>query len=196
MSNNPQKKAPGRPRSEASRRALLDATTRLLSEHSIRDLTIEGIAREAGVGKPTIYRWWGDKCLLVMDAYFDSMAPELEIPPGDTTMETLATFVQRVVRILQGPAGRIAAEMVGEGQSRPQILEDFRERFFTQLLGPARQTLAAGQAAGEIDPELDVELALTLLFGPVFYRLLIGGQALDEQFAEELCQRVLPTFER
>jgi len=182
---------PGRPRSEDAHRALLDATARLMAAMPIRDITIGGIAKEAGVGKPTIYRWWESKCALVMDAFLATAAPEIPFPKSGSAVDALTLQVERVISLLRGRSGRIVAEMVGEGQADPHILEEFRDRFFSRLLAPARAVIERGKASGELDPDLDTDLALDLIYGPVYYRLLVGHQPLDAAFAKALPERVV-----
>jgi len=170
---------------------LLDATARLMASMPIRDITIAGIAREAGVGKPTIYRWWESKCALVMDAFLATAAPEIPFPKSGSTVDALTLQVARMIALLRGRPGGIVAEMVGEGQADPHILEEFRDRFFSRLLAPARAVIERGKERGEIDPDLDTDLALDLIYGPVYYRLLVGHQPLDERFAKALPERVV-----
>ncbi len=184
-----QRKA-GRPRSEAAQQAILDATTRLMEAMPIRNITIEGIAKEARVGKPTIYRWWDSKCALVMDAFLFDAAPKVPFPKSGSAVDVLTLQVKRVIKLLRGRSGRIVAEMVGEGQSDAHILEEFRDRFFSRLLAPARAVIDAGKQSGELDPGLDTDLALDLIYGPIYYRLLVGHQPLDERFAKALPVRV------
>lgn len=182
---------PGRPRSAAAHRAILDVTTRQMEVMPIRDITIEGIAREAGVGKPTIYRWWDSKCSLVMEAFLESAAPKITFPENESTMAALMEQVKLVVEMLRGRAGGIVAEMVGEGQADPHILEEFRDRFFSELLAPARAVIERGKKSGELDKDLDTDLAIDLIYGPIYYRLLVGHGPLDEAFARALPERVL-----
>ena len=185
---------PGRPRSEEAHQALLDATTRLMETMPIRNITIGGIAKEAGVGKPTIYRWWDSKCALVMDAFLATTAPKIPFPKSGSAVDALALQVKRVIKLLRGRTGRIVAEMVGEGQSDPHILGEFRDRFFSQLLAPARAIIERGKESGELDKDLDTDLALDLIYGPIYYRLLVGHQPLDETFAKALPGSVLPAL--
>ena len=184
-------KKPGRPRSESARKAILSATAHLLEQCPIRELTIEGIAKQAGVGKPTIYRWWDGKCSLVMDAFFTSAVPKAPFAETGTVIQALTDQVRLLIKMLAGPSGRIIAEMIGEGQAQPQVMQRFRERFFSQLLDPARELIERGKQAGEIDKALDTELAIDLIYGPIYYRLLIGGQPLDEAFTAALPTRVM-----
>ena len=186
---------PGRPRSEEAHQAILDATVRLMEEMPIRTITISGIARAAGVGKPTIYRWWESKCALVMDAFLAAAAPDTLVVKGNSTADTLTLHVKNIIDLLNGRSGRIVAEMVGEGQSDPHILEEFRDRFFSRLLAPAREIIEQGKNSGELDRNLDTDLALDLVYGPICYRLLAGHQPLDAAFARALPQRVLPALQ-
>jgi len=100
---------PGRPRSEKAHQALLEATARLMERMPIRNITIGGIAREAGVGKPTIYRWWESKCALVMDAFLAASAPRIPFPKGVSTADALTHQIKCVIKLLNGRSGRIIA---------------------------------------------------------------------------------------
>lgn len=181
---------PGRPRSEEAHRALLDATARLMEEMPIRDITIGGIAKEAGVGKPTIYRWWESKCAIVMDAFLVSTAPQIPFPKSGSAVDALTLQIKSVIKLLRGRSGKIVAEMVGEGQSDPHILEEFRDRFFSPLLAPSRAVIERGKDSGELDKNLDTDLALDLIYGPIYYRLLVGHQPLDGRLAMALPERI------
>ncbi len=192
-SSNLARKA-GRPRSEKSRQALLAATRRLLAKKPVSSLTIEGIAREAGVGKPTIYRWWDSKCALVMDAFLTDIAPLVPITENGSAIAALNQQVKLVIELLRGRSGRIVADMVGEGQADPHVLEEFRERFFSQLLAPARAVIERGKETGEIHKDIEADLALDMIYGPIYYRLLVGHRPLDEAFAESLVKRIGPAL--
>ncbi len=185
---------PGRPRCETTHQAILDATMALMEQMPVRDLTIEGIARAAKVGKPTIYRWWDTKCALAMDAFFNATATRVPFPRAGSVTESICAQITALIGLLSGPSGRIIAEMIGEGQSQPDVMARFRERFFAELLAPARRQIEQGKRTGEIDPELDTELAIDLIYGPVYYRLLICDQPLDDAFAKALCKRVVMTL--
>lgn len=185
-------KKPGRPRSELARNAIIETTARLLEDTPIRELSIEGIAREAGVGKPTIYRWWDHKCLLVMDAFFETTAPKVPFPKSRTLAAALRTHLKRVTKLLRGRPGRIVAEMVGEGQSNPEALERFRERFFSQLLAPAREAIEQAKATGECRSAADTTVLLDLLYGPICYRLMVAHGPLTDEFANQIADTVIP----
>lgn len=191
MSTSHRTSAPGRPRSRPAHEAILRATLELLEHTTVRDLTIEGIARAAGVGKPTIYRWWPSKNALVVEALFGAVADQVAFPDADTTEAALIAQIRIVADLLAGKPGRQLAELVGEGQSDPATLRAINERFVSVRRAAARELIQAGQERGEIDPDVDADLAIDLIYGPLYYRLLFQHLPLDAGFAETIVRRVL-----
>lgn len=190
MSDQEKPRKPGRPRSEAAKNAVLETTLRLMREMPVRDISIERIAKDAGVGRPTIYRGWGNKCAVVMDAFFSSAAPNIRFPKSSSVTDALCIHAERVIKLMRGPTGKIVSDMLGEGQSDTHILEEFRDRFFSQLLAPARAALEDGKKSGEISKDHDVDITLDLIYGPIYYRLVVGHLPLDERFTKALRNKV------
>jgi len=183
----------GRPRLEkaASHAAIMDAVYALLQEKSVRDLTIEAVARRAKVGKPTIYKWWSTKATLVLAMLCERMAPNLEMPTVLTAEESLRFRVERLIGAFNGPFGKIVAGLIAEGQSEPAILEEFVDRW----VGPRRTATIAdlqrGRNAGELRSEAEPELLNDAIFGAIYYRLLLGSGPLTKRFGEELVEQVI-----
>jgi AcrR family transcriptional regulator len=184
-------KRPGRPRSRAAHEAILRATLELLEHAGVRDLTIEGIARAAGVGKPTIYRWWPSKNALVVEAVFGAVADRVAFPPATTTEAALTAQIRIVAELLAGPPGRRLAELVGEGQADPETLRQINERFMSIRRAAARELIQAGQQRGEIAADVDADIAIDLIYGPLYYRLLFRHLPIDPDFAETIVRRAL-----
>jgi AcrR family transcriptional regulator len=178
----------GRPRSEESRAAILDATWELLKTTSLRDLSIEAIARESGVGKTTIYRWWPNKAAVVMDAFFEKLLPEIQFPQGLSATEAITQQMQSLINAFAGDYGRIVAQIIAEGQACPETLANYRDRFIYQRRTAAKTIILQGIENGEFDSMLDPELAIDILYGAIYFRLLVGHLPLDQKFAEELPQ--------
>lgn len=179
-----EKRSTGRPRCLVARKAILDATARLLDRCTLQNLAIECIAREAGVGKATIYRWWPNKAAIVIDAFFEEVAPRTEFERAATAAEAIKKQVARTIKVLSGPQGRIVAQIIAEGQSDPSVLEHFRAVFLRQRRTAAREIIQFGIDNGEFSPNLNIEAAIDLIYGPVWYRLMAGHQPLDREFAE------------
>ncbi|MDQ7017884.1 MAG: TetR/AcrR family transcriptional regulator [Robiginitomaculum sp.] len=186
---------PGRPRSEQARLSILGTTAKMMEDLPIRSITIDGIAKAANVGKPTIYRWWDSKCALVMDAFLERMTPASPPKPDTDITQNLVNLLKGTIEHLRGREGEIVAEIIGEGQSDPHILEEFHTRFFCQILKPARQIIERAKEIGMIDQNLDTNLALDILYGPIYYRLLVRHQPLDDHFTQSLPGRVVSALQ-
>src|SRR6185436_294561 len=117
----------GRPprQTAESHAAILDAAYALLQERSVRDLTMEEVAKRAKVGKPTLYKWWPTKATLVLAVVCEGMAPNLEKPTLLTAEESLRFRVRRLINAFNGPFGKIVAGLIAEGQSESAILRAF-----------------------------------------------------------------------
>lgn len=189
-----QKRKEGRPRSEHARRAILRSTNRLLERMSVRDLTIEGIAKSAGVGKPTIYRWWPNKVAVVIDAFFETMSAQLEYPQADTVAASLRMQLHHALKMDRSREGRLIAEILAEGQFDADILRTFRARFLDFRRAAATALIRAGQRQGEISPALDADLAIDIVYGPIYYRLLVGHLPLEDRLADDLVDWIFSGF--
>src|SRR5271169_6078690 len=123
------KRAPGRPRSEQARLAILRSTLRLLGENGFSDLTIEDVASRAGVGKTTVYRWWPNKAALIADAFASSTTPKLHFPDTGSVFADMSQQMRQVIKIFRSRRGRILAAILAAGQSDGGLIAAFRERF-------------------------------------------------------------------
>jgi AcrR family transcriptional regulator len=186
MSKIAENKRIGRPRSEESKAAILEATWNLLKTTCVKNLTIEAIARESGVGKTTIYRWWNNKTAVVMDAFWEKLLPEIQFPQSESATEAIAAQMKLLIEAFSGDYGRIVAQIIAEGQACSETLASYRDRFLDARREAAKAIIQQGIENGEFPPHLDPELAIDLLYGAIYFRLLVGHLPLDRAFAEEL----------
>ncbi len=180
----------GRPRSEDSRRAILDATRRLLTHMSVPKISVEAIAKKAGVGKTTIYRWWPNKQAVVMEAVFNQPGFQNFLPHNVTPAEGIKAQIEKLARQLNGKTGRIVAEIIGECQGEPEILRALIANFFQDRYNALASYLGRGKQDGIFRADIDVEVAIDLIIGPVIFRLM-SGQDLDDTFARRLTDMAL-----
>lgn len=181
----PKKKSPvGRPRSEATRLQILDATTKLLQDSSIQAISIEAIAREAGVSKATIYRWWDSKALVVIDAFMENHLVKTPLPLELGPREAIAHHFCALVEQYSGESGRLVAQIIAEGQSDPSILRAFRERFHYGRRAVIREAIEEWKSTGEISADTNIEILMDIIYGAVYMRLMIGHAPLNEEFAK------------
>jgi AcrR family transcriptional regulator len=183
----------GRPPSEmaASHAAIMDAVYALLQEKSVRDLTMEEVAKRAKVGKPTLYKWWPTKATLVLAMLCERMAPNLEKPTGLSAEESLRFRVRRLIDAFNGPFGKIVAGIIAEGQSEPAVLQEFFDRWVSPRRNATIADLQRGKNAGELRSETEPELLNDAIFGAIYYRLLLRSGPLTRRFGEEVVKQVL-----
>ena len=169
----------------------MDAVYALLQEKSVRDLTIEEVAKRAKVGKPTIYKWWSTKAALVLAMLCERMAPKLEMPTALTAEESLRFRVRRLIDAFNGPFGKIVAGLIAEGQSEPAVLQEFFDRWVRPRRNATIADLQRGRNAGELRLETEAELLNDAIFGAIYYRLLLRSGPLTKRFGEELVDQAL-----
>jgi AcrR family transcriptional regulator len=175
-------------RSEASRRSILDATLRLLEDENmtVKALSIEAIAREAGVGKTTIYRWWPSKSAVVIDAFMENHLVHTPVRTDVPVREALESHLRSLIRQYAGPPGRLVAQILAESQYDPDTQATFRERFFADRYRAIVELVQRGIDNGELSPNIDPGLFSEMLYAPVYQRLLTGHRPLSRTLAKSL----------
>lgn len=186
---------PARRPSVRTEQVILDATRELLAESGVHGLTIEGVAARSGVAKTTIYRRWRSKEELALAVLIDMVDKVTAVPDlGDTRAE-LIVFVNGAVKILGSTLmGRVMQGLVSDLAADPQLAQAFRERVVARRVAEVQRVVERGVARGDLRPDADFELANELLFGPIYYRLLLSGEPLGRDLAERIVNAVLPAF--
>jgi AcrR family transcriptional regulator len=185
------KRLPGRPRSEQARQAIFQSTLKLLRRSSFSGLTIEAVAADANVGKATVYRWWPNKGALVVDAFASSAADQLHFPNTGSVYRDMSLQMTQFLGILRSQRGRIVAALLAGGQTDPELLAAFRDRFLRPRREEAYKTLRRAIHRGELPKTLDLDVALDTLYGPIYMRFLIQHSPLSESYVHEVCRIVL-----
>jgi AcrR family transcriptional regulator len=193
MTKLPTARRKGRPplQTAASHAAIMDAVFALLQKKSVRDLTMEEVARRAKVGKPTLYKWWPTKAAMVLAMLCERMAPNLEKPTVLTAEEALHFRVRRLIDAFNGPFGKIVAGLIAEGQSEPAVLQAFFDRWVSTRRTAMIADLQRGKNVGELRSETEPELLNDAIFGAIYYRLLLRTGPLTRRFGEELVEQVI-----
>jgi AcrR family transcriptional regulator len=182
----------GRPRSEKARTAILEAASELLLERGLGAVSMDAVAERAGVSKATIYRWWRSKELLALDALYADWAVVSKPRDTGTLRGDLLPLLRPWVRELgRRPFGRIVAALITEAQTDPNFGAEWRARFVEPRRDQARAILSRASARGEIGPNTNVEVALDLLYGPIYHRLLHGHAPLNDRFARQVVDTAL-----
>ncbi len=186
-----------RRRSVRSHQAIVAATRELLVERGYPDVTIEAIAARAGVGKQTIYRWWPSRAALVLEAYLSSADVVVAPAPGRTVREDVRALLSWLIAVLREPTGgRVVAGLVADIQHDPDLAEGFHRNVVPVRREAMLAALERGKERREIRADADLELAIDALHGAVFYRQLLSGEPLDDDFARRLTDQVLEGLAR
>src|SRR5215210_4423605 len=182
----------GRPRSEKARTAILQAAAELLLLRGLSAMSMDAVAERAGVSKATIYRWWPSKEMLALDALLDWAAASAPARDTGSLRGDLLALVRPWVReIRRQPFGRVIAALVTEAQSDPQFARAYRTRFVEPRRDAMRATFARAAQRGEVPAQLDVEVAVDLIYGPLYHRLLHGHAPLSSRFGQAVVDMAL-----
>ena len=181
----------GRPRSPETRAKILKAAYEMLNELGFMDLTIEGVAARAEVGKPTIYRRWKTKAALAMDAFLEAVNPELAFPDTGTAKEDFREQMQKIVILMNSSRGEVLASVIGCGQADEELIAAFRENWLIPRRKDAKQIFKRGVERGELRADVNAEVAIDALYSPLFYRLLLRHQPLSKKLVNELVDVVM-----
>ena len=166
----PDRRRPGRPRSERAERAIIEAALSVFAESGTEGLCIEKVAARAGVGKATIYRRWPGKEDLLLDAIGALQAP-LPEPVGRSVREDLVLVLGAMRDAVADPRrAREFALLLGEGAKYPRLMARYVETMLEPRREVIRSVLRRGVAAGELRPDADLEVALFMLTGAVLAR--------------------------
>jgi len=181
----------GRPRSERARLATLEAAADLLVEGGLTAATMEAIAARAGVSKVTIYKWWPSRGAVAVDAYFHRFDETYSyVDTGDVAAD-LTTQVRLLIHAFRGRAGEIMAELIGRAQTDPALAETLRTGWLVPRREAAAAVLERAVARGQLRPDTDIPTVMDELYAPLYWRLLMRHQPLDDALADELVRNTL-----
>ena len=183
----------GRPRSETARKAVLAAAAELLLDRGLPGVSMDAVAERAGVSKATIYRWWPTKESLALDMLYNEWA---KVTPQDYESGSLRVDLLALLhawsRLASGrPHGPVVAALLMEGQTDPGFSAEYLRRLVEPRRDQARAIFGHAIERGEIPPETKIEVAIDLIYGPLYHRLLHRHAPLDDQFVEDIVDMAL-----
>jgi AcrR family transcriptional regulator len=183
----------GRPRSETARKAVLAAAAELLLDHGLHAVSMDAVAERAGVSKATIYRWWPKKETLALDMLFtewSAVTPQ-KFESGVLRSDLIELLGAWTRLASSRPFGRVVAALLAEARTDPAFSAEYQRRMLEPRRDQARMIFDHAVARGEIPGETNVELAIDLLYGPLYHRLLHAHAPLDDQFVDDLVDMAL-----
>ncbi len=181
-------------RNEHSRKAILTAAAELLSEVGYVKLTVEAIATRAGVGKQTIYRWWPDKGAVVLDAYLALVHADegITFATSDSLEADLRSVLQSMVDMLTDPVfERQYRALLTAIQDNQALATTLLERLLKPWLEATKKRLCLAQESGQIQGAVALDVAVELLYGPMYYRWLLRTGPISRVYADNVVTMVL-----
>ena len=184
------KRRQGRPRSAARAKAILEATLELLPEVGYGGLTMEGVATRAGVAKTTVYRRWPSKPALVVAAA-EELASNVHRPDTGHVREDLIALLRDIITVYtETVAGRFVPGLLADMAEDSDLAEAIGA-FLAARREIMFEVLRRGISRGELRPDIDLELAADMMYGPIYYRFLVRRAPLSPQFADQVVDAVL-----
>ncbi len=180
----------GRPRSETARLAILQAADALLLAGGLEAVSMDAIAQLAGVSKATMYRWWPSKEALALDAVFHDWAGQaLPAPDLGSLRDDLLALLRPWAELVRSqPYARLIGALVTRARTDDAFGAEYDRRLVQPRREQARPIFARAMQRGEMAADIDVEVAIDLLYGPLYHRLLHGHLPLDDAFVESLVE--------
>lgn len=183
-------------RSEPARQAILTAALDLAAEVGYRKLSVEAIAARAGTGKQTIYRWWPSKGAVLFDALLALSEPadggEADLPDTGDLAADLKLVLAATVDELNNPRySEPMRALTVEVLENAELAATYRERLDQPMRDMKKRRLRAAQEAGQLDPDLDLDIAVDLIWGPLRNRWLFREGPLTADFTDDLVDTAL-----
>ncbi len=182
---------PGRPRDEAVRRNIVKAAFELMEEVGYARLTCDAIAQRAGCGKATIYRWWTNKAAVVIDAFVESVTPELPNQKLGSLEEYVTVHLRRFAKVLVGSRGAFLAAVLAAAQDDPEVEAAFISHWLKPRRTVSMRILAEYQAEGELDAKADLGQVLDIMYGPLHFLLMVRHAKITTSYTDSLASLIL-----
>ncbi|QEO09668.1 TetR/AcrR family transcriptional regulator [Protaetiibacter larvae] len=181
----------GRRPADEVRADVLRAVGEMLLRDGLAELSFERIAREAGVSKTTLYKWWPSVGALALEGYFHAVEDTLAFPDTGDIRADLTTQLHHFVALMTAtPAGRLLTELIGRSQSDPELASEYRRLYSSGRRRLATVRLRRAQEAGQIRADVPVEVLVDQLWGAIYHRLLIPDEPVDEAYADVLIRNL------
>ena len=188
------RRPPGRPRSEEAHAAILEAAVALVREVGYDNVTMDGIAARAGVGKATVYRRWSGKETLVAEA-IEGIMRAVPVPDTGSTRSDLARLLRSALTMYRDPAtGPLLSGFVAAMARSEVIAAAIRDGFDARWREAMRAVLRRGVARGELRRRLDLDLVIDVASAPLFYRYLMTGGPVNERLVDDVVAATMRAF--
>jgi AcrR family transcriptional regulator len=163
----------------------------MLADGGPAAITMEGVAARAGVGKPTVYRWWPDRHAVAMAALMEGEAKRPSKSSARSSIQALRQQLQTIAERFSTRTGRHVTAMIAASDTDTELAKAFRNHFVLARRAEGRALLEQAICDGEVRRDVDIEVVLDLLYGALFFRLLMGHATLDAGFTDQVLKHAM-----
>jgi AcrR family transcriptional regulator len=182
---------PGRPRSEVARTAILSATLELAAAHGPQGLRMDAIAKRAGVSKETLYRWWRSKTEVMLEALAEQGQATIPLPDTGSLAGDLRAFLRDTVASADSTTQRLLRALASEAAANAEFARLVRARFIDRRRAALSTLLNRAVARRELT-RADAKIAIDLIYGSLWYRLIFDVAPLDRKWADAVVRVIAP----
>jgi AcrR family transcriptional regulator len=184
----------GRPRSAAAQEKILAATAELLSEGGFQAVTMEAVAARAGVAKTTLYRWWPNRAAVALDCVSARMTPIADAARAGSYRKRFQRQLKATIRLLNGRQGQSILALIGAKQTDPPLGRAYSEQIARPRRAQTRRMAHQAIEAGELAPGTDPDLFLDAIYGPLYYRKVVSGEPVTNDFIDRIVDAAFRAF--
>jgi AcrR family transcriptional regulator len=188
-SDQPIRKRPGG-RSARVRAAVLMAALDELAAGGYGSFSCEAVAERAGVHKTTVYRRWGTRENLMLDALLQAGNVSVPIPDTGSLLGDLVAYATAHAAVITAPAFEATVRAVAPTGDRDPALADASRRFWRARGELAAQMVERAIARGEVPPQTNPEMVIEMLTAPMYFRLLMSGEPINAEFVQAVAELV------
>ncbi len=184
----------GRRRSLEVREKILSATAELLAEGGFQAVTMEAVAARAGVAKTTLYRWWPNRAAVALDCVSARMTPIVGGPRAGSYRRRFQRQLKATIRLLNGAEGQAILALIGAKQTDPLLGRAYARQIARPRRVHTRTMAQQAIAAGELAPGTDPDLFLDAIYGPLYYRKVVSGDPVSDDFIDGIVDAAFRAF--
>jgi AcrR family transcriptional regulator len=180
----------GRPQGDEVKVAILKAANGLLEEQGYSGFTIEAVAARSGAARSTIYRWWPNRGALAMAGFLSETEPKIAYKWTKSPISDVKQQMMAVAEVYGDKVGRTISAIVAQGQGDPDTLKALIDGYVRPRRNEAKLVLMRGIECGELRKDIDLEVVVDALYGPIWYRILVPHAPISAKWAAKLADQV------
>jgi len=161
---------------------VLDAARELFEVGGYTAATIEAVAARSGVAKTTIYRWWPNRASLLVELLAEVHTAAVPLPGSGEPVRAMVSELRDAAAAANGLSGKLLTALLGEGQHDPEVNAALLEGLFYPRRATTARVIRRAQERGALRPDVPPDIAADMLFGPLFYRMLVRHHPVTKAF--------------